>query len=392
MNAPVISIMEQELARLDDPYAEWKAEIDDHYCDLRAMIHDEPPELDFFIKDRVLAGRGFLVTGLGGSSKSRMLFHLALGAATGRLPWDWGVCKRGKAVLFMTEDTKRDVHRTIYHMVRAMHYTDKEIELVAENVKIHALAGEHFKMLVMHGNELFRSSVFDNCVRLVREHGNVQFVGLDPALSLTQGEELNQGHQRMLGQLCDHFGVQTGAACGMVSHAAKGIGSKEELDSHNSRGGGAITDAVRAEITMRSMTIEEARRAGLDDIDDRHNYVQVAVTKANHLPPSAKKSLWLTRVDGGTLLAADGLEFSERAVMRTGSLDPCFEVLKELCRTAVPKVKVWRDQCFEKGLVRSADNDAARVKAFQRVIDGLKQLGLIKSGIGYGTYIPEEME
>lgn len=371
--------------------ATWKERLHSLAADIPGMIQDEPKAMDFFIRDRVLAGRGFLITGLGGSSKSRMLYHFAIAAAIGKMPWDWEVCKRGKAVLFLTEDTREDVHRTMYHMARALHLTDLEIERVKQNVIIFPLAGELFQMLKTKGADLVRSPLFEACVEYINELGDVQFIGLDPALSLTQGDELNQGHQRALGQVADHMGVITGAACGMVSHAAKGISSKEDLDSHNSRGGGAITDAVRAEITMRTMTPDEGRRAKLEDLDDRHNYVQVAITKANHLPPSAKRALWLSRAEGGTLLPADDLVFEERAAISNAAAALCLDVLREQCKLAVPKLKVWRDVCIERGLLKvSSNTEDARKKSMQRVIKQLTAAGLIKAGMSHGTYVPHE--
>ena len=385
VKAAIIDESESEIDRLVEKMKAKRA-------DIGTMIREEPKDLDFFIKDRVIAGRGFLITGLGGSSKTRMLYHLAIGAAIGRMPWDWEVCKMGKAVLFLTEDTRGDVHRTIYHMARALELTPQQVQAVTDNLEIHPLAGELFQMLKTHGAELVRTPLFAACVKYIKGLGNVQFIGLDPALSMTQGDELNQGHQRQLGQVCDHMGVLTGAACGMVSHAAKGISSKEDLDSHNSRGGGAITDAVRAEITMRTMTPDEARRARLEDIDDRHNHVQVAVTKANHLPPSAKRGLWLTRAAGGTLLPSE-IEMGERAVINNAAALKCLEVLKDQCALAVPKVKAWRDECIVKGLVTAKSNtEAAMVKAFQRMVDQLKAAGLVKAGVSYGTYVPADME
>lgn len=382
------AIIDQSEALIDSLVEKMKAK----RADIGAMINQEPKDLDFFIKDRVIAGRGFLITGLGGSSKTRMLYHLAIGAAIGCMPWDWEVCKTGKAVLFLTEDTKGDVHRTIYHMARALELTPQQVEAVIENLEIHPLAGELFQMLKTQGAELVRTPLFAACVKYIKGLGDVQFIGLDPALSMTQGDELNQGHQRQLGQVCDHMAVLTGAACGMVSHAAKGISSKEDLDSHNSRGGGAITDAVRAEITMRTMTPDEARRARLEDIDDRHNHVQVAVTKANHLPPSAKRGLWLTRAAGGTLLPSE-IEIGERAVINNAAALKCLEVLRAQCALAVPKIKAWRDECIANGLVSAKGNtEAAMVKAFQRMVDQLKAAGLVKAGVSYGTYVPADMD
>jgi hypothetical protein len=279
-------------------------------------------------------------------------------------------------------------------MAQELKLTPHEYQKVIENVIPLPLAGELFHMLELQGQEIRRSALFDAVVDYINELGDVQFIGLDPALSLTQGDELNQGHQRALGQIADHLGVLTGAACGMVSHAAKGISSKEDLDSHNSRGGGAITDAVRAEITMRTMTPDEARKAKLEDVDQRHYYVQVAVTKANHLPPDAKKSLWLRRAQGGALVNADIEIVNQAAPGLSRAALACFDVLVEMCKVHVPKFGEWQDECDEYGYLQVKSSpegkEGAKKKLMQRIKDDLAKAGYIKAGFTRGVWMPAD--
>jgi hypothetical protein len=51
-----------------------------------------------------------------------------------------------------------------------------------------------------------------------------------------------------------------GACVVLASHSAKALQGADEIGSHSSRGGGAITDAVRAEFVLRTMTAAEAKR------------------------------------------------------------------------------------------------------------------------------------
>lgn len=363
----------------------WIDRIESARANTRLMLESTPSKLDFFIDNRILAGRGFLITGLGGSSKSRLLYHLAIGAAVGHLPWGWEIKQEGKAVLFLTEDTLEDVHRTLHAIAREIKLTDEEMDRVADRVICIPLAGELFQMLEIRGHELRRNALFEAVRKYVEDIGDVRFIGLDPALSLTQGDEMQQAHQRALGQLADHLAVQTGAACALVSHAAKGITAKETLDSHNSRGGGAITDAVRAEITMRNMTPDEARKARVLDADERHYFVQMAVTKANHLPPSAKAPIWLKRGAGGALLPADlGVNaIVAQSPAEDRQMMDCLMVLVALCKSGHPTLKEWRDECVYLGIVKvssgSANPDEAVKKAFQRIVTGLRDTGRIES-------------
>jgi RecA-family ATPase len=72
-------------------------------------------------------------------------------------------------------------------------------------------------------------------------------VGFDPALGITEGDEMNQAHQRRLGELMDRIAIDSGACVMVTTHAARSMLHADELGSHSSRGGGAITDAVRGE-------------------------------------------------------------------------------------------------------------------------------------------------
>ena len=125
----------------------------------------------------------------------------------------------------------------------------------------------------------------------------------------------------MLGKAADDLGVETGAAVLLAAHATKASAGIDELVSHNSRGGGAITDVVRAEFSLRTMTAKEARDAGITDMEERKRHVQLVATKGNHISPSAFVPVWLRRGDYGTLSAAS-VEFGvaeEPSPRRTGS-------------------------------------------------------------------------
>jgi len=108
----------------------------------------------------------------------------------------------------------------------------------------------------------------------------VAFIGIDPALGVSEGDELSQAHQRRLGELVDHVAIRTGACTMLSAHATKGSMSADEVTSHTSRGGGAITDALRGEHVLRNMTGPEAAKLGITDAAERRRHVQLVGTKA----------------------------------------------------------------------------------------------------------------
>ena len=114
------------------------------------------------------------------------------------------------------------------------------------------------------------------------------FVGIDPALGVSEGDEASQCDQRALGRMADNLAVRCDCSVLALSHATKGSLQSDELTSHSSRGGGAITDAVRVEYAMRTLTAKEAPKYGINDIAERESYVQLKATKGNRIPPKQR--------------------------------------------------------------------------------------------------------
>lgn len=358
----------------------------DNPVDMQDVLFEPPPTIKFLVDNRIQANRGIGITGVGGSSKTRIVYTLAIGAITGKLPWSWEIERTGKAVLVLTEDTAEDVHRVVWSLTRDL--TEEERKKVADNLIIYPLAGKDTRLLVKNPNgTVEKSTLYYSLLEKIKSIGDVVFVGLDPALGITEGDEMDQGHQRALGKAVDDMAVNAGATVALVCHAAKGSLLKEELDSHNARGGGGVTDALRGEFAIRNMTAKEGSRAGITDIEERKRHVQIVATKGNNLPPSAFVPAWMRRDDFGNLTEAyvdmDGNE---------GTLtDRDIEILKVHSRISVhtqPKLGEWRDKCIEERLI-TGSTDAAQKQAMKRVLARLMKAGRIRKGMGRGIYVQE---
>jgi putative DNA primase/helicase len=361
------------------------AKIWDQPVDLTSLIDIEPAPIAWFVQDRIISGRGLVITGVGGSSKTRMIYHLAAGAALGRLPWEWTVNQKGRSILVLTEDVADDLHRTMHNLCLSLELSYEEKFKVYHSIIPYPLAGEDVKLLAKaQAGTLEKSPLFQALSQKIKDFGDIAFIGLDPALSLTDGDELDQGNQRALGKMADDLAVQTGAACALVTHATKGSLAKDELTSHNSRGGGAITDAVRAEFVMRTMTSKEAIKAKLQDPEERFRHVQLVGTKGNYLPPDAYIPVWLRRDQYGVLHEAE-LSFDEEQA--TSKDMEALDILKDIAKTTSPPIRDWRRACVNAGVI-TAKSENAQVKDIDRIKNKLKKLGYIKQGHGRGIWLP----
>jgi hypothetical protein len=364
-----------------------QASIWDKPLEVSSLINIEPSPLRWFATDNIPLGRGIIVTGIGGSSKTRLIYQLAIGAACGAVPWDWQIEARGKSVLVLTEDTQEDVHRTLYYTCKSFELSQAELAAVYNSVLIYPLAGFDVRLLTTtKDNTLAKTDLFFDLEEKIKALGEVVFIGLDPALSLTTGDEMDQGHQRALGKMADDLAVNTGATVALVSHATKASLNQDELTSHASRGGGAITDAVRAEFAMRTMTATEATQAGIEDIEERKRHVQLVGTKGNLLPPAAYVPVWLRRDQHGTLIGAD-ISLERKAQGPSHNDMKVHDVLTEMSKKRTPTLKEWREECVQQGLI-TGKTDGAIQQAMKRSLERLKKSELIRPGHGRGIWIP----
>lgn len=349
-------------------------------------LHSPPPPHQWFAHERLLANRGHLLTGLGGTSKTALLYHLGIGAVVGRLPWDWQIERTGRALLLLTEDDGGNVHRTIAAHARRADLTHAEREMIAERLQVFPLAGESARLLAAGPNgTLIETKQCGGLFALAKQTPDLTFIGLDPALALTDGDEANPAHQRRLGELADRLAIQTGACVVLASHAAKAVAAADELASHTSRGSGAITDAVRGELALRTMTAPEARKYGITDIAERKAHVQLVLTKHNAAPPSAFVPIWLKRGPGGLLEAVE-LEEAVTDVIGKRELR-ARDLLRELSAESATQLKTWRAACEAEGILTGKTLDAKK-KQMQRILNALLEAGLVESGLTRGVYTP----
>lgn len=345
-----------------------------------------PPALHWFAHERLLANRAHLLTGMGGTSKTTVLYHLGIAAVTGRLPWGWQIERTGAALLLLAEDDAANVHRVIANHARHADLSPHERRLIAERLRVFPMAGKSCRLLAAGPNgTLHETKEAAGLFELAKRIPELRFIGLDPALALTEGDEMSPAHQRRLGELADRLALETGACVVLASHAAKATNQADELGSHTSRGSGAITDAVRGELALRTMTAAEARKYGINDTAERKAHVQLTLTKSNAAPPDAFVPVWLKRGTGGLLSLA---ELAESDAGTIGTRErKALDLLRELSAVEAPQLKDWREACEAAGLLTGKSADA-KEKSMQRILRALTAAGEVEQGMRRGVYAP----
>ncbi|NLW80726.1 MAG: AAA family ATPase, partial [Desulfovibrionales bacterium] len=183
------------------------ASIWDSPADIAAMLATQPEPMQWLVKERIPFARGGGMAALGGTGKTTFLKVLGAGCITGRLPMEeWKVERTGKVVLVLTEDTHAEFHEDLHRLCYGM--TTRERELISKNLIVYPLAGKDTRLLTKSPRGVVeKSPLYQSLISKIQAIGGVVLVGLDPALGLTEGDEMNQADQRALGRAVDDLGV-----------------------------------------------------------------------------------------------------------------------------------------------------------------------------------------
>ena len=346
----------------------------------------KPQPIEFTVEGLLMRGRAHLLTGLGGASKTTFLTQIACGIASGYPVLGWPIQEAGDVVLVLAEDTNEDAQRLVHDVLKTQPLSDAEKSEACKRLHIFAAAGSD--CTIVDPGTYGLSSRLKDLIAYCRSLTNIRLIGLDPAIALSKGRELDELDQRALANAVEKLAIETGASVVLVSHAAKSVQYQNEIGSHYSRGSGALTDALRLEMLLRVMTTKEARSFGIQE-DDRQNYVRFQVTKANRLPPSAMKARWFMRAEAGVLTPAalevsldSGVRITEKEFSAlqifletdeaSGDLEPC-----------ALKFADWKSVCVSKKLVTGSTAPAQDMSA-RRLLQSLQQKSWVsQNSVGF---------
>lgn len=123
---------------------------------------------------------------------------------------------------------------------------------------------------------------------------------LDPLRRFHALDENNGAAMTRIIQTLEAVSIQTGCAVVVVHHVSKismwqGHGTEQQA----ARGSSALTDAVRWQVNIHTMTDDEAKTLGIP-VADRRLYMHAELAKCNYSAPLP--DAWFRRVPGGILI------------------------------------------------------------------------------------------
>ncbi len=261
--------------------------------------------LDFVLPNLLAGAVGSLVAP-GGSGKTMLLTELAAALAVGLAPGG-GLFPQQPPVKVALLAAEEYADILVHRLMDVAHVhcasgragglsSESYREQLAKRLLVYPLAGED--VLLLRGGEY--TEALDGLTRLA---AGCRLLIVDPLRRFHDADENDAAVMTRLVQGLEGVGKRTGCAVLLAHHASKwtvlaGRGGVQQ----SSRGSSALTDAVRWQANLSPMDLAQAKALGIKPAQ-RGEYVQFAVTKANH--GATPDPVWLRRSTGGVLLCAD---------------------------------------------------------------------------------------
>jgi len=270
---------------------------------------DTPPNPKrWLLQDCLPLGKVGLLVARGGSGKSQCALQLAISIATGEtfIPI-WPVDEQGKVLALFAEDDDHEIHHRIHSAANALavgsHDPSQFYRRLRDNLYVKSLvAKDNLMTSAAHSKEVTATDYCDRLLATIAGIGHVKLIIIDPVSRFRGGQENSAEDTTRFVEVLERIAKNTGATVIAIHHVNKWSGNTTEQTQDASRGSSALTDGVRWQMNLATMSPTEAKEYGISE-DDRRFYVTLMVTKNNYAPPQPKVTL--KRCEGGTLVHAN---------------------------------------------------------------------------------------
>lgn len=271
--------------------------------DLKATFAERPPAIDFVLPGLALGTMGTIVSP-GGTGKSMLLLASVLSVGLGEdLGEIWGTDPTpGPAVYIGLEDPVEILTLRLHDLGQQMHLTSSQIERAAATCHFLPAYGRGWTVATRTPAGVFESERFGATVERLAEL-RPRLIVIDTLnRALGGADENSNGDMGLVMSFMERMCRVTGAA-GLAAHHANKASMRDGSgsDQHAARGASAVTDNVRWQANLQTMTPDDAAARGITDDLIRRKFVKLDVPKVNYGPPQGSR--WLERLEGGVLAA-----------------------------------------------------------------------------------------
>lgn len=281
------------------------------------LLDRRPPLRRWLLEDCLPLGKTGMLVAPGGTGKSQFLMQLCASVATGLpLAGYWHANEPGGVVYIAAEDDADELHRRFYNTAEQLRQATKLDGAAAlrENLLIFSAAARNNLMTkATRTGEVEKTDYADRLLESLKPIQEPRLIVIDPASRFRGGEENSAEDATRFVEALEYIAKESGATVLIAHHANKASFLGGDQSQNASRGSSALTDGVRWQMNLTSVTKEEARRLGVLE-KDRGHYLTATVTKNNYAPP--QPTVMLHRCAGGYLVRVDLRGQSEGARLR----------------------------------------------------------------------------
>ena len=239
-------------------------------------LFNEPEPMQYILNDVLMAGIIAMIHAVGGCGKSFFIDALVFALVTGAELWGFFKPARAfRVMLFAGEDGEGIKRGRFYWSTRHMADDERETVQRALDNNFVLIAGQPLPLLELRDGNPVESEGFQALMALVKQYTPDVLI-LDPK-SMFYGalDENSNSHNTAFLSVLKKFN-EIGVTVLFSHHESKALAGNSTQFS--SRGGQALSDGVRWQVSLSAMTTDEAEKYGVDAAD----YVKVAQTKSNY--------------------------------------------------------------------------------------------------------------
>jgi hypothetical protein len=247
------------------------------------------PKRQWLYGKHYLLGTASATVGPGGGGKSSLTLVELIALAAGRNLLGETPVRRCRCWYHNAEDDMDELRRRIAAICQ--HYNIPQTDLAGW---LHVTSGVEMPIKIatiangrggVHG--IIDKSTTEAIIREIIDH-EIDVAAFDPLIAHHIGGEGATGDMDQIAREFVRIAYITNSSVEIVHHTRKPAPGQEEMTINDSRGPGALTQAVRAARMLNTMSNTEAAKARIDDVERRLHF-RIDDGKGNRARPEAAK-------------------------------------------------------------------------------------------------------
>lgn len=257
------------------------------------FLESPPPPQEFLLRGpgSLRAGIVGLLVADGGAGKTTLELQLAISVCS-KIPFLDGLFQvetpPGRSVLLLAEDDACGVHHRFSQICDSLVAMDSRqdfIETIRDRLFVLSMTGADVRLTEPADGMVSESAAFEDLLCALKSLSDLRLVIIDPLARFYAGDENASADATYFISLAERISLETGATV-LISHhtsktsqnAALGV---DCLSQGAARGSSGFADAARWQLAMARITVDEAKKLGIQ-AQDVHRYLVAKVVKSNY--------------------------------------------------------------------------------------------------------------